>query len=133
MTVRILVTDARGLVGSALTAALIDAHFDVIEFDGIVEPGRPGHGDIRDASAMQKAAARCGGIMHLAAVSRVAWGERYPERLRKGIVKSHRDPQKRARCRLCPTGGFAGPQKNVIFIAGCLWGRQLWEIKHFAE
>lgn len=55
MTVRILVTCARGLVGSALTAALIDAHFAVIEFESIVEPGRPGHGDIRDASARQKA------------------------------------------------------------------------------
>ncbi|MGH6838179.1 MAG: NAD-dependent epimerase/dehydratase family protein [Methylocella sp.] len=79
MTVRILVTGARGLVGSALTTALIDAHFDVVEFDCIVEPGRPGHGDIRDVSALRKAAGGCGGIVHLAAVSRVAWGERDPE------------------------------------------------------
>ncbi|MGQ0445818.1 MAG: NAD-dependent epimerase/dehydratase family protein [Beijerinckiaceae bacterium] len=79
MTVRILVTGARGLVGSALTSALIAAHFDVVEFDCSIEPGRPGHGDIRDVDALRKAAERCVGIVHLAAVSRVAWGEKDPE------------------------------------------------------
>jgi nucleoside-diphosphate-sugar epimerase len=79
LTGRILVTGARGLVGSALTSALIDAHFDVVEFDCSVEPGRPGHGDIRIVNALQKAAGGCGGIVHLAAVSRVAWGEKDPE------------------------------------------------------
>ncbi|HEY8030844.1 MAG TPA: NAD(P)-dependent oxidoreductase [Methylocella sp.] len=79
MTDRILVTGSRGLVGSALTPALIDANFDVVEFDCCVEPGLPGHGDIRNVDALRKAAAGCGGIVHLAAVSRVAWGEKDPE------------------------------------------------------
>jgi nucleoside-diphosphate-sugar epimerase len=60
-------------------SALTDAHFDVVEFDCSVEPGRPGHGDIRNVNALQKAAEGCGGIVHLAAVSRVAWGEKDPE------------------------------------------------------
>jgi hypothetical protein len=33
---------------------------------------------------------------------------------------------------LLPGAGFAGPKKS-IFIAGWLWERELWEIKHFAE
>ncbi len=79
VTSRILVTGSRGLVGSALTPALTDANFDVVEFDCCVEPGRPGYGDIRNADALRNAAEGCGGIVHLAAVSRVAWGEKDPE------------------------------------------------------
>ena len=37
-------------------------------------------GDVRNPERLRRAVARCDGIVHLAAVSRVVWGERDPER-----------------------------------------------------
>lgn len=37
-----------------------------------------GRGDVCDASAVRRATSGCSGVVHLAAVSRVAWGERDP-------------------------------------------------------
>ena len=74
----ILVTGAAGLIGVPLARALrgsgrpvrcLDLHASAVcERD-----------DVRDAAAMRQAVADCSGVIHLAAVSRVAWAERDPE------------------------------------------------------
>ena len=76
---RILITGAAGLIGTALTRRLGAAGHDVIGFD-IAAPGGGRGPDIRDASSLAAAVAGCSGIVHLAAVSRVVWGEQDPER-----------------------------------------------------
>ena len=70
---RILVTGSRGLVGSSLVVALRDAGHAIVTFDM-----RDDGSDIRDADAVRAALAGCDGIVHLAAVSRVGWGEDDP-------------------------------------------------------
>lgn len=78
MKQRILVTGSRGLIGRNLCQALRAADVEVIEFDLAIPPGQPGHGDIRDVDACVKAISQAHGVFHLAAVSRVVWGEQNP-------------------------------------------------------
>ncbi|MFN0115809.1 MAG: NAD-dependent epimerase/dehydratase family protein [Paracoccaceae bacterium] len=72
---RVLVTGSSGLVGAALAGALERAGIGVTRFDC-----RDGDGaaDIRDPDRLAGAIAGCDGVFHLAAVSRVAWGEATP-------------------------------------------------------
>jgi len=74
----ILVTGSAGLVGRALTRALRGLGRTVLFFDIAAPPG-PDRGDVRDDQAVARAIAGCVGVVHLAAVSRVVWGERAPE------------------------------------------------------
>ena len=77
MTPRVLVTGSAGLVGSALCRALCNAGHDVAGLD--VRSATPSQsGDVRDPAALARALEGCSGIVHLAAVSRVIWGERDP-------------------------------------------------------
>ncbi len=78
MNQRILVTGSRGLIGRTLCPALRKAGFEVIEFDLAIAPGELGHGDVRDIDACIEAVSQVQGVIHLAAVSRVVWGERDP-------------------------------------------------------
>ena len=73
---RILITGSDGLVGSALRAAIEARGTDVTGFDirGVGDE----KGDIQDADHIRQAVIGCCGIVHLAAVSRVIWGERDP-------------------------------------------------------
>ncbi|HRI63922.1 MAG TPA: NAD(P)-dependent oxidoreductase [Polyangium sp.] len=77
MTRRILMTGSSGLVGSALGPALVAQGFDVAGID--IQAIGVAYGDVRDRERMGKALAGVHGIIHLAAVSRVIWGERDPE------------------------------------------------------
>lgn len=77
MNLRILITGSSGLVGSALTSALLAEGTDVVRLD-IRERGEA-RGDVLDRARVNKAVADVDGIIHLAAVSRVVWGERDPE------------------------------------------------------
>ncbi len=70
---RYLVTGSEGLVGASLSETLRQAGHEVVEFD-LRKDGR----DIRDPATVSAAAKDCDGIIHLAAVSRVAWGEADP-------------------------------------------------------
>ena len=73
---RILVTGSRGLIGAALRSAL--------HVEGYLTAGLDllGHGlecgDVRSEDDVRRAMHGCNGVIHLAAVSRVAWAERDP-------------------------------------------------------
>lgn len=76
---RLLVTGGAGLVGAELTARLEALGVEVELADVRVSPGRQGFGDVLDALRLARLVQGCSGIVHLAAVSRVAWGERDPD------------------------------------------------------
>jgi UDP-glucose 4-epimerase len=76
MRARVLVTGAAGLLGTALTQTLRAVGYEVAELD--LRATRHGRGDVRDPDALLRALAGCSGVVHLAAISRVVWGERDP-------------------------------------------------------
>jgi nucleoside-diphosphate-sugar epimerase len=74
----ILVTGSEGLIGSAFCALLAKSGYDVERLDlRSKEPGAKG--DIRDEALVKTKMKGCRGVVHLAAVSRVADGESDPE------------------------------------------------------
>lgn len=77
MNGRILITGSSGLVGTSLVSALRMAGVAVGEFD--LRACGENFGDVRDRSRVRKAVEGIDGIIHLAAVSRVVWGEKTPE------------------------------------------------------
>lgn len=80
MKCKILITGSSGLVGRALRKSLQSEGFEVEGLD--VRAVGPEAGDVRDAERVRDAVARCDGVVHLAAVSRVVWGEQDPDRCR---------------------------------------------------
>lgn len=77
MTTTVLVTGSRGLVGRRLCASLRDDGFSVKELDLL---GRGvSHGDVTHLADLEAAIQGCAGVVHLAAVSRVIWGQRDPD------------------------------------------------------
>ncbi|WAS91386.1 NAD-dependent epimerase/dehydratase family protein [Nannocystis punicea] len=87
MNQTILLTGSAGLIGTALTAHLRPLNLDVRTLD-LRDPGGPG--DIRDAETVRRAVLKCTGIIHLAAVSRVVWGERDPAACRATNIRGTR-------------------------------------------
>jgi len=77
MSQRILITGSEGLVGTALRTALETHGRDVSGLDLVAADHELG--DVRDHERVRAAVEGCDGIVHLAAVSRVIWGERDPE------------------------------------------------------
>lgn len=77
MNHRILITGSSGLVGSAVARTLEQRGIDVVRFD--LRAHGASHGDVRVRERVARAVADVTGIIHLAAVSRVLWGERDPE------------------------------------------------------
>jgi len=77
MSNRILITGSSGLVGSALRPVLQRQGIEVVGLD--LRGSADEVGDVRDHDRVQKALRGCSGIVHLAAVSRVIWGERDPQ------------------------------------------------------
>lgn len=75
---RILVSGCRGLIGHALSAALRAAGHRMAGIDprGTADDGTGG--DIRDVDLLTRRLEGCEGLVHLAAVSRVASGQRQP-------------------------------------------------------
>lgn len=84
---KILVTGSDGLVGTGLCSLLERAGYEVVRVDL-----RPRHEsslavDVLDFGSLSSSAAGCAGLIHLAAVSRVVWGETDPERcLRTNVL-----------------------------------------------
>jgi nucleoside-diphosphate-sugar epimerase len=77
MSYRILITGSSGLVGSALRSTLQSRLIDVVGLD--TRAAGTDRGDVRHAERVCHAVAGCDGVIHLAAVSRVIWGERDPD------------------------------------------------------
>jgi UDP-glucose 4-epimerase len=76
----IVVTGSKGLIGKALCAALQQFSYSIKPFDINFPHAHPYYGDINDTESMHHHFENCDGIVHLAAVSRVVWGEQQPER-----------------------------------------------------
>ena len=74
---RILITGSEGLIGHALRKALEACGAEVVGLD-LLGIGCE-HGDVRSLPRVRDALGGCDGVVHLAAVSRVVWGERDPE------------------------------------------------------
>ena len=77
MDCRVLITGSEGLVGTALRGALEARGAEVAGLD--LRGRGAAAGDVRDARRVRDAAKGFDGIVHLAAVSRVVWGEREPK------------------------------------------------------
>ena len=77
MSGKILITGSEGLVGSALRRKLESSEFEVRGLD--IRAGDSEAGDVRDPIDVRNAMWGCVGVVHLAAVSRVVWGERDTE------------------------------------------------------
>ena len=75
----VLLTGSAGLVGTALADHLRRRGLHVRTLD-LRDPDAPA--DVRDLEAVRWAMSGCTGVIHLAAVSRVIWGERDPEACR---------------------------------------------------
>ncbi|MCW3781714.1 NAD-dependent epimerase/dehydratase family protein [Defluviimonas salinarum] len=69
---RLLVTGSEGLVGRWFSDALRAGGHDVVDYDILLGD------DIRDLGALDHAMRGCEGVVHLAAISRVMWGETHP-------------------------------------------------------
>lgn len=76
---RILITGSEGLIGSALVRELESEEIQLRTLDLSLPASSAFHGDIRNIEDLRRVMAGCTGIIHLAAVSRVKWGERDPE------------------------------------------------------
>lgn len=74
----ILITGSEGLIGTALCAALLEAKWQVRRFD-LKLASWDAALDVADPQKLRAAVAGCAGIVHLAAVSRVVFGEQHPE------------------------------------------------------
>jgi UDP-glucose 4-epimerase len=75
---RLLVTGSSGLVGSALTRLLAESGYAVQAYDLRDDDGQ----DILRPKELAAKMHGCKGVIHLAAVSRVVWGENDPARCR---------------------------------------------------
>lgn len=76
MRAPVLVTGSAGTIGRALCAQLAAEGVQARGLD--LRATGAAYGDVCDASAVARAMAGCAGVVHLAAVSRVAWAERDP-------------------------------------------------------
>ena len=74
---RILITGSEGLIGRALRTALEARGAEVVGLD-LLGTGRE-HGDVQSLPQVRDSVGGCDGVVHLAAVSRVIWGEHDPE------------------------------------------------------
>jgi len=75
----VLISGSRGLIGTAISRELVLKGCGVRELDLRLPMGHPDHGDVRDQQLMNRLAQEVDAIIHLAAVSRVEWGEADPD------------------------------------------------------
>lgn len=87
---RLFITGSYGLVGCALSGACLRDGHEVVPFD-IVRPDAHGVENICDRALLTERMAGCDGIIHLAAISRVAWGEDRPDLCTRTNVEGTRN------------------------------------------
>ncbi|MFA4974643.1 MAG: NAD-dependent epimerase/dehydratase family protein [bacterium] len=75
---KVLVTGSEGLIGSALCSLLESCGHQAVRLDTRLAEGAVFRGDVRDRTLVRNAVSGCSGVVHLAAVSRVIWGEQNP-------------------------------------------------------
>jgi len=75
----IAITGSEGLIGRAMVSGLQSLGYRLRRFDLCLPVGHPGRGNVLDSDAVARLVADCDGVIHLAAVSRVVWGERDPD------------------------------------------------------
>lgn len=110
MDQQILITGSSGLVGTALISLLSTRSVEVVGLDVAAE-GRA-YGDVRDRERVERALVGVTGVIHLAAVSRVVWGEREPARCWTTNVEGLRNVlQAAAASRLRPWVIFASSRE----------------------
>jgi len=76
---KVLITGSEGLIGSFLSTALLRLGISVVGFDHKLEPHHSQYGDILNYEQVNKAMQDVEGVVHLAAVSRVVFGEKNPK------------------------------------------------------
>lgn len=94
MNHRILITGSCGLVGTALVRELSARGVEVICFD--IRAKGKAEGEVRNRDQLRSAVANASGVIHLAAVSRVIWGERNPDMCWATNVRGLRNVLERA-------------------------------------
>ncbi len=75
----ILLTGSEGLIGKALGPLLFNHGFRIVGFDHKHPHNHPEYGDISEPASLAESIKGCDGIIHLAGVSRVIWGEKNPD------------------------------------------------------
>lgn len=75
LTLRVGVTGSEGLIGASLCSALQLSGYEVQRFDLARRPEE----DVRNPESVTRWAMSCDGVVHLAAITRLAWAERDPE------------------------------------------------------
>lgn len=88
MRAPVLVTGSSGTIGRALCAGLAAAGVATRGLD--LRATGAAYGNVCDAAAVARAMAGCAGVVHLAAVSRVAWAERDPAGCQRTNVEGTR-------------------------------------------
>jgi len=76
---KVLVTGSAGLIGSFLVKQLRNNYIEVIELDKRLPTNKIGLANVQDANLLNQLIESCQGVVHLAAVSRVIWGEQNPD------------------------------------------------------
>src|ERR1700730_18230603 len=74
----VLITGGLGLIGAGLAAALELDGTPFTIFDVRGEPEAGDYGDVLDMEGLRARIAGSAGVVHLAGISRVIWGERDP-------------------------------------------------------
>jgi len=82
VTKKILVTGSLGLIGRTIEQSLNRNQFDFVGLDIKADTSSRIYGDVRERDSVEQAISGCDGVIHLAAVSRVVWGENDPEKCR---------------------------------------------------
>ena len=77
---KILITGSAGLIGRALAPLLSEAGYQPVPFDIQFTESAPEYGDITKIETLRRAIPGCVGVINLAAVSRVLWGEQDPDK-----------------------------------------------------
>ncbi|MFN7095405.1 MAG: NAD-dependent epimerase/dehydratase family protein, partial [Burkholderiales bacterium] len=75
----IFITGSNGLIGKALCEQLKDSAYQIKRLDINLPSNHPDYGDINHTELIDRHLEDCDGIVHLAAVSRVVWGQQQPE------------------------------------------------------